>query len=233
MSGSVYVVDDFYAEPDKVRDFALRSDFASAGKYNYPGWQSMRALTANSLADAFSEVIGEQVVPEPDRYTWGGFRLITVSTGAMTKVHADTAVDWAAMVYLTPGIDDAAGTGFFRHKETGLFGPPTDAQARALGYADANEFEEQVARRDMADLAKWELVSHVHPQYNRLVIFRGCTQYHAPLAGSGSNAGDGRLTQNFFFNTAAAKPTALPWITGGRETNDRELVRSGRTDAAS
>ncbi|GDY33851.1 DUF6445 family protein [Gandjariella thermophila] len=216
MSGSLYVVDNFYKDPDKVRAFALSSSFLSAGRYNYPGWQSARALSGDALAAAFGRIIHEHVQPDPDRYTWGGFRVITEETGAMTKVHADTAVRWAAMVYLTPGIADDAGTGFFRHRETGLFGPPTDAQAREMGYADANEFEERVARRDMADLDRWELVSHVAPEYNRLVIFRGSRQYHAPLSGAGSRAGDARLTQNFFFNTrvdAGADATGVrPWL---------------------
>jgi len=32
----------------------------------------------------------------------GGFRFITTESGMRGKVHADTAVDWAGMVYLTP-----------------------------------------------------------------------------------------------------------------------------------
>jgi len=61
-----------------------------------------------------------------------------------------------------------------------------------------------VARRDMADLDKWELVRQVGPVYNRLVLFRGCEMYHAPLGGIGDSPRTARLTHNFFFNEARA-----------------------------
>ncbi|WUR90416.1 DUF6445 family protein [Streptomyces sp. NBC_01262] len=201
MRRSILVVDDFYTDPDAVRAAALRTEFASAGRYNYPGWQSNKAFSADAIRTSFESLIGEQVIVDPDRFTWGGFRIITEDTGNLTKVHSDTAVDWAAMVYLTPNCDASAGTGFFRHCETGFEGPPTDEEARKLGFSDANEYEEKVSRRDMADLDAWEVVSSVSPRYNRLVLFRGCELYHAPLKGQGSRPNEARLTHNFFFNT--------------------------------
>jgi hypothetical protein len=71
-----------------------------------------------------------------------------------------------------------------------------------MGYEDADEFELQVIRRDMADLSAWELVSFVSPIYNRLVLFRGSELYHAPLRGFGDEPANSRLTHNFFFNEA-------------------------------
>ncbi|MGW2631512.1 DUF6445 family protein [Streptomyces chattanoogensis] len=208
MRRTIVVVDDFYADPDAVRSAALRMEFSSAGRYNYPGWQSAKAFSTDAIRERFQSLTGERVTVDPDRFTWGGFRLITAETGDFTKVHSDTAVDWAAMVYLTPDCDASAGTGFFQHRETGFEGPPSDEQARKLGYADANAFEEKVARRDMADLDAWRVVSSVSPRYNRLVLFRGCELYHAPLKGQGSTPQSARLTHNFFFNTKPLDPGA-------------------------
>jgi hypothetical protein len=106
------------------------------------------------------------------------------------------------MVYLSPAAPMDAGTGFFRHRATGRTSPPTDREARELGYADADDFELKVVRRDMADLSCWEMVSHVSPVYNRLVLFRGSELYHAPLRGFGEDPASGRLTHCFFFDEA-------------------------------
>jgi hypothetical protein len=202
MTPDLIVVDDFYGDPDAVRRLALGDRFHSGAAHNYPGWQSHAAVANQRMADTFGALIGRPVAPNLDRFTWGAFRLITGDTGRMVKIHADTGVDWAAMVYLTPDADPAQGTGFFRHRETGLTGPPTERAARLMGYADRNAFEEQVARRDMAELDRWELVTRVAPKYNRLVLFRGGRYYHAPLGGAGATPETSRLTHSFFFDEA-------------------------------
>jgi len=207
MQSSLIVVDDFYGNPDAVRDFALRSEFNSMGALNYPGWESQKHFYTDALRVAFESIIGRSIDVETERFTWGGFRIVTASTGRLVKVHADSIVDWAAMVYLSPNMPTSAGTGFYRHRSTGLSGPPTDCEARELGYADASSFEQEVARRDMADLEKWELMSSIAPVYNRLVLFRGCEAYHAPLGGYGTCPEDARITHNFFFNERRVEVT--------------------------
>jgi hypothetical protein len=37
MKRSLIVIDDFYASPDTVRATALKTGYASAGRFNYPG----------------------------------------------------------------------------------------------------------------------------------------------------------------------------------------------------
>lgn len=214
MRTKMLIIEDFYPNPDAVREFALRTSFASAGKYNYPGWQSNKALHNDALREAFERHLGERIEVDTERYTWGGFRLITEETGALTKVHADVAVDWAAMVYLSPDAPMRAGTGFFRHRKTGLHAPPSDREAREMGYEDAGEFELEVARREMADLDRWELVSSVAPVYNRLLLFRGCEFYHAPLGGFGNSPETARMTHNFFFNVAVSDKPLARTLTG-------------------
>ncbi|MEV8327650.1 DUF6445 family protein [Kitasatospora sp. NPDC056731] len=200
MLRKLIIVDDFYADPDKVRTRALSTDYADITPTDYPGLQSRYSLRTDALARAFNELVQARICSDPARFTWGGFRCVTEASGRGTKVHADIAIDWAAMVYLTPDAPMEAGTGFFRHRETGVEAPPTDRQARALGFRDASDFDDKVVRRDMADLSKWEQTGWVGPVYNRLVLFRGSEVYHAPLAGCGSDAATGRLTHNFFFN---------------------------------
>ncbi|MFK0017396.1 DUF6445 family protein [Streptomyces sp. NPDC091027] len=200
MREAVIVVDNFYVNPGAVRARALQSHYADISPTDYPGFGSRMTIDAPSLRRRFAELVGGELNVDTERFTWGGFRFITEESGRGSKVHADTAVDWAGMVYLTPDAPASAGTGFFRHRESGLDTPPTDRQARALGYCDAAQFDDMVIRQDKADPGKWELLDQVAPVYNRLVLFRGGERYHAPLGGCGDSAATARLTHIFFFN---------------------------------
>ncbi|MEJ8545586.1 DUF6445 family protein [Brevibacillus borstelensis] len=198
METKVIIVEDFYTKPDVIRKLALQDQYASVAKFNYPGYQSHKIFSSEGLKIKIEQIIGRKIDVDTDRFTFGGFRLITEETGSLPKVHAD-AIDWAGMIFLTPNAPMDKGVGFFRHKATGLEGPPTDREARELGFEDACEFERQIIHNDQADLSKWELVSFVSPVYNRLVLFRGRELYHAPLGGFGDNLENCRLTHNFFF----------------------------------
>lgn len=207
MKRKLIVVDDFYAQPDRIRARALSSAFANIEETDYPGYACNMRLDAISLRDRFASLIDADLNVDNARFTWGNFRFITADSGSRPKVHADVAVDWAGMVYLTPDAPVAVGTGFYRHRETGLEGPPTNRQARAMGFASAQDFDDQVIRRDKANLDRWELTTVVEPRYNRLVLFRGSEFYHAPLGGLGHDPPTSRLTHIFFFN--AHPPTAV------------------------
>lgn len=166
MNKKIILVEDFYSQPDKIRDLALDEQYASVAKLNYPGYQSHKVFNSNVLKTSFEKLINRSIEVDPDRFTFGGFRLITKETGLIPKVHADS-IDWAAMIFLSPHPPLDKGVGFYRHKETGLEGPPTDQEARKLGFEDAAEFERQVIHRDQADLSCWDLMSSVSPVYNR------------------------------------------------------------------
>ncbi|WP_340027400.1 DUF6445 family protein [Paenibacillus sp. FSL H7-0940] len=201
MEKDVFIIDNFYGDPDLVRQLAIQSDYVSGAKYNYPGYQSKKQFYTKEIVEKIENVTGVKIT-DINRFTFGAFRMITQATGTMPKVHADSVIDWAGLVFLTPNAPKNNGMGFYKHLETGFEGPPTDKEARFLGFEDANEFERQVVRRDMADLSKWELTSVVEPVYNRMVLFRGSHYYHAPIGGRGTNPQDSRITQNFFFNEA-------------------------------
>lgn len=212
----VIIVDDFYAKPDVVRKRALASDYANIEPTDYPGFASRHRLETAALAKTFTDLIGSTLDIDNSRFTWGGFRFITRESGARTKVHADAAVDWAGMVYLTPDAPMSAGTAFFKHRETGFTGPPTDREARALGYSDASEFDDRVVNRDKANLSKWEIVARIGPVYNRLILFRGGDFYHAPMGGVGDSAETARLTHVFFFNERPPAGTPVRQLDTGR-----------------
>jgi hypothetical protein len=184
-------IDDFYADPMQVREFALKQEFKVRG--NYPGQR-----TESFLTDSIKQKLRDILYPFAGEITnWGGeytgsFQYTTAADRSW--IHADSTTDWAAVCYLTPDAPVTAGTGIFRHKETGWIN---------FDYKRQNdpEYMKQAPPGDECqDYTKWEMVDRVGNVFNRLIMYRA-DNYHVSLDYFGKDLNDGRLFQVFFFNT--------------------------------
>lgn len=184
-------IDNFYANPMDVREFALRQEFKVRG--NYPGQR-----TESFLTDATKKTLRDILYPFAGEITnWGGeytgsFQYTTASDRSW--IHADSTTDWAAVCYLTPDAPVTAGTGIFRHKETGW-----------MNFDYKREHDEEYLKQSppghhSQDYTKWEMVDRVGNVFNRLIMYRA-DNYHVSLDYFGKDMYDGRLFQVFFFNT--------------------------------
>ena len=182
MKSELIIIDDFYDNPDDVRNFALSQRFDVVG--NYPGKR-----TKNFLNDATKDAIQEIIRPYsgkvtdwldgPEGYT-GSFQLTTYLDRSW--VHSDDYNNWAGVLYLTPDAPIESGTGFFKSRIEG-----------SIRGKDWNDLPG-------GDLTKWELVSEVGNVYNRLILF-SADQWHSSMLYFGDNLYNGRLTQVFFIHT--------------------------------
>jgi hypothetical protein len=183
MQTSVLITENFYSDPDRVREFALSQDFNVTG--NYPGSRTVSFLDQGTK-DAIQSVVwnaGGQVTNwyNEDGYT-GSFQLTYASDRSW--IHSDHTSMWAGVLYLTPNAPLSGGTATFRHKATGAM----------TGYQMGDRpYESQ-------DMTKWDMVDRMANVYNRLVMYRGDT-FHTSLDYFGSTPQDGRLFQLFFFDT--------------------------------
>ena len=186
-------IDDFYANPMEVREFALKQEFKVRG--NYPGQRTISFLN-DALKDKLQSIVypyaGNVTAWHNEQYT-GSFQYTTAADRSW--IHADSTTDWAAVCYLTPDAPLSSGTGIFRHKATGW---------SHYDYRKAQvdpEYDRQAPPGDeMQDYTKWELVDRIGNVFNRLIMYRA-TNYHVSLDYFGKNLYDGRLFQVFFFNT--------------------------------
>ena len=184
-------IDDFYADPMQVREFALKQEFKVRG--NYPGQRTVSFLNEpikKKLRDILYPFAGE-ITNWGGEYT-GSFQYTTAADRSW--IHADSTTDWAAVCYLTPDAPVTAGTGIFRHKETGWMN---------FDYKRQNdpEYMKQAPPGDECqDYTKWEMVDRVGNVFNRLIMYRA-DNYHVSLDYFGKDLNDGRLFQVFFFNT--------------------------------
>ena len=183
-------IDNFYSNPMDVREFALRQEFKVRG--NYPGQRTESFLsdtTKKTLRDILHPFAGE-ITNWGGEYT-GSFQYTTASDRSW--IHADSTTDWAAVCYLTPDAPLTAGTGIFRHKETGWSN---------FDYRnnDPEYLRQAPPGHDSQDYTKWEMVDRIGNVFNRLIMYRA-DNYHVSLDYFGKDMYDGRLFQVFFFNT--------------------------------
>jgi hypothetical protein len=183
-------IDNFYSNPMDVREFALRQEFKVRG--NYPGQR-----TESFLSDATKKTLRDILYPFAGEITnWGGeytgsFQYTTASDRSW--IHADSTTDWAAVCYLTPDAPLTAGTGIFKHKETGW------SNFDYRNY-DPEYLKQAPPGHDSQDYTKWEMVDRIGNVFNRLIMYRA-DNYHVSLDYFGKDMYDGRLFQVFFFNT--------------------------------
>lgn len=191
MRTSIIVTEDFYNNPNEVREFALTQEFKVRG--NFPGQR-----TESFLNDSTKESIENIIRPHAGGVTWwggdytGSFQYTTAAD--RTWIHSDYTTKWAAVLYLTPDAPHTSGTGLFRHKATGL-------HQQAYLQDGSNDLEmDKKLENDFQDYTKWDLFDVIGNKFNRLAMYRG-DYYHASLDYFGNNMHNGRLFQLFFFNT--------------------------------
>jgi hypothetical protein len=182
MKTNMIVIDEFYNNPNDVREFALAQEFDVTG--NWPGTRTKTFInesTKETIQKILQDISGNVTDWQAnDGYT-GSFQLTTSMDRSW--IHADSYNTWAGVLYLTPDAPLSGGTGIFRYKKTGsMMEDGTDLSGVTQ------------------DMTKWELVDRVGNVYNRLVLYRG-NNYHMSLDYFGKDKEDGRLFQLFFITT--------------------------------
>ena len=113
------IIDNFYTNPDSVREYALTQEFNVKG--NYPGLRTKPYLPQD-VKDAIGywmQFAGNVTSWfEESEYT-GAFQIATAQD--RTWIHADHYNMWAGVCYLTPDAPHTAGTALYRHKQSGEF----------------------------------------------------------------------------------------------------------------
>jgi len=100
MNVNLIIIDDFYGDPDSVRNFALQQEFGVRG--NYPGVRTKSFFTDDVKAaiERYMQFAGKITNSyDHDGYT-GAFQIATAMD--RTWIHADHHNMWAGVCYLTP-----------------------------------------------------------------------------------------------------------------------------------
>ena len=179
---ALVVKDDFYADPDVVRQQAL------AASYEKPPQHTPRLAVTAICNDAEIKAMCELLrpwVPPIDGNQVAGVSVLFRYTleSAVKKIfcHVD-GCSAAGIVYLSKPEHCAGGTTIYRHRETG-----------DEIYVKANR-----ELYDFNDPAQWEVITEVDMVYNRLVMYPGQLFHAITPVFFGDSIDNARLTQNVF-----------------------------------
>lgn len=203
MGKSIIVIDNFYSNPNSVRELALESELFDKCDLseNFSGNESIYNFYCDELVNKFQNILGSKIKIDENNNAFGRFRFSQKNDVRKTRVHFDNR-DWSAVIYLTDVNCTNAGTVFVEHRETGLIGPPHDLDGlESFGCQTAADFDRRFVLPYTLDSQAWSIHLRVPFKYNRLILFRGKELFHSHTHGFGEIFEDARLTQNFFFNT--------------------------------
>lgn len=189
------IIDNFYSNPEQVREFVLKQDFFVEG--NFPGKRTKSFAneqlkeTIQKYIDPFGGKIIEFPMPENNSVTnkiYNGSFQYTTSRDR-SWIHIDNFNNWAGIIFLTPNAPPSSGTGFFRFMD---------------GTSNEDEMIQNNSKANIdslcQDMTKWKLIDNAGNVFNRLILFNS-KRYHMSMDYFGNSKENGRLFQVFFFST--------------------------------
>lgn len=201
----VTVVDNFYDDPDSVREFALSLPFDNEkDNYRYPGKRTEDLhLISKNFFDFSCEKLFSLFYEFEKHIRWTvktNFQIIhpydndKMDIKNKGWIHRDNSI-LTAVVYLTPGADIDSGTKIFKLKD-GMQENEYLQEARFKLYGQENTIEDDYVKKFTEHSSCFEETVSVKNYYNRLIVF-DCADYHAV---ENLYSKVPRLTQVFFVN---------------------------------
>lgn len=189
----VIVVDNFYKDPDFIREWALSEIEFKPSAYHKGERASARFTTAGTK-EILEAIIGKEIKNwNHETYANGIFQFCTADQPIVYHVDSQT---YAGMVFLTKDAPLNTGTSFYRSKETGDF-KFDDFERSKDNYVRA--FTGRNAEMNFYDGTNFEKVDEVGNKYNRLVLF-DAKNIHAATQYFGDSIDNARFFQMFFFD---------------------------------
>lgn len=200
-SCNLIIIDNFYKNPDEVRNYALLQDFDYTG--NFAGFRTLRSYENIELYEKISFYInklGYKII-NFNIDTFGdsncSFTYSTSNDIARTWIHVDNfandankqlpLVGISGVLYLTPNAPLNSGTILYEFNyHDNLYDPSIPVDSYTF------------------DNTKWKKIDIIGNVYNRLILFNAKI-YHSINRLFGTNKYNGRLTQNFSFTCVKIK----------------------------
>lgn len=180
----LFVVDNFYENPDAVREYALQQEYQEDLRF-YKGLRTKKHYHPEGIVERFEYILGERIRNFPEGVN-GCFQITRSSD---PQVYHNDEQRWAAMIYLSPNAPLESGTRLHRSKING---------ARNFDE-DGRELIDEAFKGDFYDSTKFEITDSAGNIYNRCLLMDAkCIHSAGPYFGNTPETG--RLTHLFFFD---------------------------------
>jgi hypothetical protein len=189
----VIVVDNFYKDPDFIREWAINEIKFSPSEY-HKGERAISRFSAFNTKETLEQIIGKPIYNwNHSSYANGIFQFCTADQPIVYHVDNQT---YAGLVFLTPDAPASTGTAFYRSKVTGDYSFD-DAKRKTMNYVRA--FQGKSAEMNFYDGTNFEKIDEVGNVYNRLVLF-DAKNIHAATQYFGDAIDNARFFHMFFFD---------------------------------
>ena len=181
-SRRIFVVDNFYSNPDEIRNYALTQVEYGEDIRWYKGLRSKTTYRAKGTKEAFEHIIGQKIIDFESGFN-GVFQIMRSHD---QQVYHYDSQRWAGMIYLSPNAPIVSGT--------------RSHQSRVNATRHRDEPGADYAfQGDFYDSTKFDIADSIANIYNRLLIMdAGAFHSAGPYFGNSMEAG--RLTHLFFFD---------------------------------
>ena len=192
MKPRLYVVDDFFTDPEYIRSEVLQKEHTDLtspiDNITYHGINMGVPHHINvAMRIALRRLFGKEIKV---KYCFSRLRTSRMKP-TPNNIHSDrTMSQYAAHIYLSEVWPDGSGTSFWKNKQYDM-------------EEDVGLTEEQAEtiRAQTNDRSYWTLTNRVAGKYNRFIV-HDSTLFHSadPFEGFGDNINDGRLVVTMFFD---------------------------------
>ena len=204
---SVTIIDNFYENPDEIRQFALQQKFTYCHELNnidyvFPGCRTkdLFEIDATLYEKVCKKLVSVFHNTKQDAMRWAISTSFQVVEAKFERgvLHQDSNTIFAGVIYLTPNAPLNAGTSLF--KPNSSFNE--ESYQAALKQSEINFKTNQPVSTDFHSM--FNETVRVNNVYNTLILFNAQT-YHAANEFFGDSLATGRLAQVFFINKIDAK----------------------------
>lgn len=209
----VVVIDNFFKEPDKIRNFALHQEFKRDETSNFPGGRTdclsvIEPNLHNEFLKKFFSIYYDFTYEKINWFVEAKFQQTSnkIESG---WVHVDSEIDFsckvAGIVYLNPNAPLNSGTSIYKPKNNVLI-PVLNPYAKASHYF-SNGNSDELKNIKEQEKNQFDETINVSNIYNRLIAF-DAQEYHAAQEYFGQD-NESRLILVFFVTKLHAHLTPL------------------------
>lgn len=188
------VVENFYDDPDAVREYALTREYREDERY-HKGARTEEKTIFPGTKELLEDILHKKII-NWENHIYNGVFQYCIARDALVY-HTDHQT-YAAVVYLTPDAPPECGTTFYRSKFNGMMHTPTAQDCERLGKSAA-ELSDEMFAGNYYDKTRWETVDVIGNVYNRMVLW-DAHKVHAASEYFGDSLHNSRLFHMFFFD---------------------------------